>query len=346
MSSYSRYVSRGQTSTPAVPPAELGRLDPPVRIRGETKVQRDDLGQIIMNDNGVVVRDFPGLPITITPDVPALHVECWMRRHPDLRYVDLEARFPPGTPRWTRNERNALNNRRRREVRDRYGLRDWSGRYETRPTQVLLDAVSKLSDEQIALNTSWVVTPTHIHPPGFPSHRIPRQAYLDDGEIIHTASKEIQNAKALIAKLNAKARGQGKSSWRELEEKDLPREWFVRPGKRKRVAENLEEEREDPSTAFQGAVKAEENKDSLEFEEIKPFDGNKKRRLIAPSRLAKRATMKQIPASSRIFRSELQRQRQTTIRANMLKYGLIYPDSRIPEYVVSVESSTLTPTRL
>ena len=277
-------------------PFDLGRLDPPPRPRGGTQPLRNELGEVVVSEHGRPIKDFPGLPTVIRPDVSAFQVECWMRNYPDLRYIDIEARFPKGTPKWPRNEKNALNNRRRREVRDRYNIRDWSARYEKRPSRVLLELVDKLSDEQISLNTSWVVTPTHIHPPGLPAYTIPRNAYLDDGNSPHAPSLTIQNAKALLSRLKAKAITKGKANWRELDEDDLPREWFVRTGKRKlRTDDDDDDETRDSivvqptadesvtkdSSRATRAAEQEENHDFDSEEDTEPHLTNKKRRALA-----------------------------------------------------------------
>ena len=188
-----------------------------------------------------------------------------MRQYSDLKYGDIDTRFVSDDLRWTKKEKNALNNRRRREVRERYHVRDWSGRYADCVTKTLLEFVEDLSPEQVAHNTSWVVTPTGIHPPGLPTCKYPLDSYLEDGAP-HTASKEIQNALELLTKLNKKARRQGKTNWRHLPEKDLPPRWFSRlAGTRKRKIEPDENEPEDDSqvvTRGQSAYSGDSDADS------------------------------------------------------------------------------------
>ena len=225
-----------------IPPVDLGRLDPPPgRAEHSAVALKDDSGQLLAHTNGCVLRDFPGVPRVLQPNTHITQVESWMRAFPDFRYSDLQARFPPHLPAWTKHQSNAFNNRRRREVRDRYKVREFSGRYDGRVTRAVVQFVSGLTDEQIAHNTSWVVTPKGIHPPGWPKELSPLDTYLDNG-YPHQPSQEVRDARQALLRLNRIARDKGKSSWEQLDASEIPPLTFnwKRKNRRSKANDTLE----------------------------------------------------------------------------------------------------------
>ena len=161
-------------------------------------------------------------------------LETWFRQYPGLSYNDFVSRLPANTKKWSKQQRNALNNRRMREARRRYNSRDWSGRHFGTPSRTIIEFVSALTPDQVRLNTSWVVTPNGIHPPGLPHAILPLDFYIreEDGHD-HMPSKEIADAIALRDQLNNKAWANGNADWTKLAKADLPKEWFIRVKEKK-----------------------------------------------------------------------------------------------------------------
>ena len=213
------------------PPPILGQLDPPIGHKHTPKPGhvKDATGRSVCHANGLVLKAFPGLPDSFPQEPEMWQVEALFRQYPSFSYDDIVARLPPETPKWSKKEKNAFNNRRMREARKRYNARDWSGRHGKLPSRTIVEFVFALTPEQIRLNTAWVVTPGGIHPPNLPRALLPLDYYIrQNGGHDHTPSEEVTAAQVLIRELNTRAAAQGKADWTTLDKADLPREWYSR----------------------------------------------------------------------------------------------------------------------
>ena len=144
-----------------------------------------------------------------------------------LLYTDVQDRIQ-GAVRLTNNERNALNNKRKRKVRLPLNVRSWCSRYNnSRKTKILVQYVENLTDVQLAYNTGWEVIKNGIHPPGRPTELIPLFSFVGNG-FPHEPSREILNAMQLLVSLRAKADKKGLSHWSKLSREDLPEEFNAR----------------------------------------------------------------------------------------------------------------------
>ena len=185
----------------ATPSPLLGMLDPPASRRDPQRPRpqplRNAAGGEVRHQNGLVVRNLPGIPRHFNRMPDTWQLETLLRLAPDFGYADVNARLPPHEPAWTTRYRNQLNMQLGR-LRDRRSLRCWTRSSATQAPLGLQDLLRRLTDEQIALNTTWEVTPQGIHPPGQPGVLYARWLFLEDPSRPHAPSQEVLNGLAAI----------------------------------------------------------------------------------------------------------------------------------------------------
>ena len=210
------------------PAPSLGRLDPPREWHTSDRVPNikdPATGRDILDPNGVPIPDYQFLPRYLSSNLEWFRVEAYFREHKDMSYYHIWQRQPLGTPMPTLKERNSMNNMRLRKARRPYNARCWTkkGQY---PPKILVELVEGLSQTQLLLNTTWVVTPNAIKQPGV-DRFLPLTMYLD-GYPAHTPSAEVRAALAESHRLQALANTHNVSHWSELPKHLLPRAWFGR----------------------------------------------------------------------------------------------------------------------
>ena len=238
-------------------PPELGRLDPPAGWATQPKPEplTNENGRIIIDRDGRPILDW-GIPRYISSNISIKRMEYWFRKHPRFSYHDIWARQPSWVPKPTLSEKNAVSNRRWREVRRPLRTRCFLSRspgvtkvsgssacmmgvstaYTTRVLihslfQEMVEFVEGLTPQQLVKNTSWDITPDGIVEPGNARHILPLNYFCDNG-LNHVPSKEITDALAELSRLQGLAIQNGVDHWTQLHEKLLPHEWFMRRGKR------------------------------------------------------------------------------------------------------------------
>ena len=187
------------THSEANPSPLLGMLDPPdSRGRQGNRVQalRDAAGGEVRHDNGLAVRALAHVPRHFHRVPDPWQLETLIRLEADFGYADINARMPPHHEVWGGTRRNAINMQLGR-FRDRRGLRCWTRSSSATP-QGLLSLLRRLTDEQIALNTTWTVTPQGIHPPEQPGVLYARTTFLEDPLAPHSPSQQVLNGLALL----------------------------------------------------------------------------------------------------------------------------------------------------
>jgi len=84
-------------------PDELGRLNPSGDWQQEGKVPNLTVNRVVQKDGkGKPIRDFRCLPRFLSSDLPGKKIEAYFHRDSRIRYEDLWARMPSGTPPLTR----------------------------------------------------------------------------------------------------------------------------------------------------------------------------------------------------------------------------------------------------
>lgn len=151
--------------------------------------------------------------------------EAYFPLHPDMSYYHIWQRQPLGTPVPTTKQRNMMNDMRLRKARIPHNARRWT-RKRRYPPRILVELVEGLSQTQLLLNTTWIVTPRAIIQPGT-DRRLPLNIYLD-GHPAHTPSIEVRAALAQSHRLQALARSHHVAHWSELPRDLLPNAWFGR----------------------------------------------------------------------------------------------------------------------
>lgn len=210
------------------PPVSLGRLDPPRNWHTPEKLasMKDPAtGHTILDSCGVPIPDYPFLPRYLSSNLEWFRVEAYFREHKDMSYYHIWQRQPLGTPIPTRKERNNMNNMRLRKARRPFNTRCWTKK-SLYPPRILVELVEGLSQTQLLLNTTWIVTPHGIRQPGT-ERLLPLNMFLD-GNRVHTLSAEVRAALAENHRLQALANAHNVSHWSKLPKHLLPDEWFGR----------------------------------------------------------------------------------------------------------------------
>lgn len=220
-------------------PSILGRFDPPRAWISQLPVNlvRDPTTQQpILGNDGNHLKDYPGLPLTITYDSisPAV-LESFFRIHPLVSYQDVWMRVDPipdefpTTPAGLKTFNNKWNNRRSRECREPRGLYSWINKSSNLPKETL-KAVDKISAIQLSYNTVWLVDEVNqaISEPGHPENRVPLTFFLENHEFPHQPSPTVQLALQRKDELNQKAQNLGRSNFNQLDPQDRPAEWYSR----------------------------------------------------------------------------------------------------------------------
>ena len=210
------------------PGAILGRLDPPRAWATRNRVPNlmdPATGRAVLDSNGEVIPDYPFLPRYLSSNVEWFRIEAYFRAHKDMSYYAIWQRQPRGTPMPTSKQRNSMNNMRLRKARRPYNARCWTKKANY-PPKILVELVEGLSQTQLLLNTTWIVTPHAIQQPGT-NRLLPLDMYLD-GAQVHTPSSEVRAALAESHRLQALAKSHNFSHWSELPKHLLPNAWFGR----------------------------------------------------------------------------------------------------------------------
>ena len=220
-------------------PSILGKFDPPQAWISQLPVNlvRDPTTeQPILGNDGNPLKDYPGLPLTITYDSisPAV-LESFFRIHPLVSYQDVWMRVDPlpdefpTTPAGLKTFNNKWNNRRSRECRELRGLYSWINKSSNLPKETI-KAVDKISAVQLSYNTVWLVDEVNqaISEPGHPENRVPLTFFLENHQFPHQPSPTVQLALQRRDELNQKAQDLGRSNFTQLDPQDRPAEWYSR----------------------------------------------------------------------------------------------------------------------
>ncbi|MCJ1242913.1 hypothetical protein MMC30_000109 [Trapelia coarctata] len=216
-------------------PAILGRLDPPL---GWSTAPRPK--QLVENGKKV----FRGSKPILDYDIPRYiaspakletwRLEAWFRVHRGLSYDDIWARQPNWVPKPTNTQKNALNQRRLRDVRKPFNARAWIPNPRCPGvSKVMLEVVERLTQKEIDQNTNWKVVTNGIQQPNNTARLLPLGTFLTNGQT-HTPSDKVADAVVELQRLRILARSHGKDHWNELPDNILPKTWTMRLQKSRR----------------------------------------------------------------------------------------------------------------
>lgn len=213
------------------PPPVLGRLEPPawyvkgLRTDGPVQMLRNRDGKLMRGTFGGLLRDVR-LPSHIKTNVDAVLLETWFRLDAAITYADIRNRQQEDAVAYhygTRNMARANSNwnaYRVREARQPLGLMNWNIKNNRRRGYVArttLEAIGELTDEQIAWNTSWVITPAGIHPPTNPLMLYPHDLFLGKkGKYPHHPSPYLVEILECREVLRQEAARQDVNHWLQL----------------------------------------------------------------------------------------------------------------------------------
>lgn len=234
------------------PPAILGMLDPPPTWghEGAPVVLRNGQGNAVFHaTSNLPLHDLP-IPQQLSSDLSPLHMEAYMRFDSRITYQELRARQPAGNAAYTKKQINALNNRRAREARKPLNMVCWNMRFQ-KPTKSTVEILDKLSDEQLSLNTTWIVTPHGVHPPTNPNCLYRRDCFLQPG---HQQSESTVKGLQQLHRLRTRAHEQGLQHWRDLPSDQKEHEWRVEVAKKSK--RNRNEDDNDEGEAEGGVPRA------------------------------------------------------------------------------------------
>jgi hypothetical protein len=107
-------------------PEILGRLDPPPGWSTAPKPQQlvENGRKVFRDKKAILDYDIPRY-IASPGELESWRIEAWFRTHRGLSYDDIWARQPSWVPKPTNTQKNALNQRRLREVRKPLNARAW-----------------------------------------------------------------------------------------------------------------------------------------------------------------------------------------------------------------------------
>lgn len=107
-------------------PTILGQLDPPPGWSTVPRPQQlQENGQkVFRDDKPIWAYDIPRY-IASPANLEIWRIEAWFRTHRTLSYDDIWARQPSWVPKPTKAQKNALNQKRLREVRKPLNSRAW-----------------------------------------------------------------------------------------------------------------------------------------------------------------------------------------------------------------------------
>ncbi|KAL1956262.1 hypothetical protein VTO42DRAFT_7522 [Malbranchea cinnamomea] len=235
-----------QYSNNNLPPL-LFQLDPPDHTASGDIGFLIENGEWILDSEGRPVRDFPFLPRHIAVRPPAWLLEYWMRTDSRLTYRDIKARMIGSHANLPSD--NVLNMRREREARLPLGLSCWTSR-RGGITKAEVERVEKLTDDQIAYNTTMIVEYT-ANPDGSGKKpvclrsksiksssfkRFPLTTFLNSDTELHTPSSRLTATIDLLQELQSTATTLGIENWRNLPAELLPAAWVRKREKNKRNA--------------------------------------------------------------------------------------------------------------
>ena len=107
-------------------PVILGRLDPPPGWSTEPRPQQlvENGKKVFRGDKPILDYDIPRY-IASPANLETWRLEAWFRTHRCISYDDIWVRQPNWVPKPTNTQKNALNQKRLREVRKPLNARSW-----------------------------------------------------------------------------------------------------------------------------------------------------------------------------------------------------------------------------
>jgi hypothetical protein len=264
-------------------PNILGQLDPYQDRALLKNLKVPDLmenGEVVNDSENKPIKDFPFLPRYLSSNMELFRYEAYFRMDPRLTYRDLWARMPSTAREFDLPKVRAIGMEITRKVRQRNNALCWDRKGHKLPRRNV-ELVDSLSQEQIELNTTWIVSSDGIRQPGqsptLPP--LPRNYFLAPGEIVHKMSVPLQNARKELRRLQKIAQRKGRDNWEDVPE-DHPYQWIIRRRKDVRAREAAEAAeatrtrvREAASTLLELAAKSDDN-DETESEEDYGDDTN------------------------------------------------------------------------
>lgn len=193
-------------------------------------------GQVVMDDYGRHICDYPFLPRYISSSPPSWLIEFWCRTDRRLTYNDIRARMT--APVAHRPTDSQFSSRRDREVRGPLGLSCWVPRWGP-ITRVEVERVERWSNDQVTLNTTMALE--FVDFPGEGSFLLCLRAkmlapgnpqYYPLNCCLHPVmrwnhSDRIQEIFDLYHVLRDRARVLGLRTWQILPKEELPPGWNV-----------------------------------------------------------------------------------------------------------------------
>ena len=263
-------------------PDILGRLNPPVDWKQETKVPNLVINRKVQLDQKKKpIRNFTFLPRFLCSNLPGKILEAYFHQDSRLRYEDLWARMPSCTPALTQAVKNhRYNNRRIREVRLPYHIPCFTARRAT-VTRTDVEIATTLSSEAIRQATVWPVTLSGIQDPSNPTRYLPLGFFLEPSTHFDIGSEKTWKAKYLHAVLDMIARVKGAlGDYTTLERRHLPRSWNDRLSKSRAVEDSSSESSPSKSTSSESRSlksNSSESEDEDDSERYKDEDADEDR---------------------------------------------------------------------
>lgn len=213
------------------PPSILGRLEPPSwyaqgqRPDGAVHNLRNQKDKLVRGTFGGFIRSVK-LPLYIKAHVDPVVLEAWFRMDSSTTYSDIRNRqHEDAVPYYNGKRDTALANNscsyaRQHEARIPLGILVWTSNTNRRRGHVrrsTIEQLGEVTEEQIALNTNWVVTPGGIHPPTNPYKLYPRDYFLGRGRRHpHRASEYLTEILECRWRLRKAAALHNVDHWRQL----------------------------------------------------------------------------------------------------------------------------------
>ncbi|KAK2798885.1 hypothetical protein FQN51_007247 [Onygenales sp. PD_10] len=228
-------------------PPILFQLDPPRDRSTSLLPMLKENGRVVLDYDGVGIRDFPFLPRYISVRPAAWQLEFWMRSDSRLTYRDIKARMSVDKSQLPND--NSLNMRREREARTRLGLSCWTTR-RGGVTRAEMERVDRLNHDQVALNTTMDIVYPAWHGDGPRSVPVCLRSrnisgvggdqyplgYFLNGEPRHQPGCRLANALELLEVLWERVAYSEVSDWRRLPADQLPSAWRPRENTRRASA--------------------------------------------------------------------------------------------------------------
>ncbi|MCJ1393428.1 hypothetical protein MMC18_006302 [Xylographa bjoerkii] len=206
-------------------PLIIGQLDPQAsrsQMLGWVPTLVEN-GQNVLDTEGQAVRDFQFLPRHLSSNLEWFRYEAYLRMDPRLRYRDLWARMPRGTPKL---DVNSINNHRIRGIRRDNHARCWDRKGPKAPKADVM-ASQHWGQAQLDANTTWEITLQGIRH-GNSGVFLPNNTFLDHNTLRHSPSQQVQDAITTRQRLEAAALVAGLAAISDLPRTLQPTSWYSR----------------------------------------------------------------------------------------------------------------------